>query len=266
MSSVPRRVPQRRDDQRGSEDNTIAELRLSGNGGGKRWNGYPTSDGKPMAETDWYRDLMLLLIEVLRAFYAGKHVYVSGNLLVFYEPGDRRRHVAPDVFMVSGIENYQRPNYLIWEDGRSPEVVIELTSRSTQREDRIRKMALYRDTLRVREYFLFDPFAEWLDPPLQGYRLRRGAYQRIRPRQGRLVSQVLKLHLERDGQMLRLWDPPRGAWLPTPDERLQQEVRAREEAEQRAREAELSRTAAEADLDRMRKEIEQIRRQSDSQQ
>jgi Uma2 family endonuclease len=275
------RMPQRQEDQRGSDDKPNALPRLSGSGGGRRWNGYPTSDGKPMAETDWHRDLMLIIIETLRAFYAGKRVYVSGNLLVFYQPGNRRRHVSPDVFVVRGVENYQRPNYLIWGEQRSPEVVIELTSSSTRREDLHTKMTLYQNTLCVREYFLFDPFAEWLDPPLQGYRLRQGAYQRMRPRHGRLVSQVLTLHLERDGQMLRLWDPRTGAWLPTPSERLQLEARAHEEAEQRAGDAERrahdaerrvqdaeqraekevqARAQAEADRERMRQENEELRR------
>ncbi len=76
-----------------------------------RMNDYPTSDGKPMAETDWHRKLMTIIIEILEAFFAGQRVYVSGNLLVFYEPGNRRRHISPDVFVVRGVENYQRPNY-----------------------------------------------------------------------------------------------------------------------------------------------------------
>jgi Uma2 family endonuclease len=213
-----------------------------------------------MADTDWHRDLMLMLIEMLRTFYQGKRVYVSGNLLVFYEQGNRRRHVSPDVFVVRGVENYQRPNYLVWDEGRAPEVVIELTSSSTRNEDRTRKMALYRDTLGIREYFLFDPFAEWLDPPLQGYRLQKGVYQPIRPRQGRLASQVLKLHLERDGQMLRLWDPRSKAWLPTPEERLQRERQAHEQAEQRAEQEAQARAEAEAERDRVKQELEELRR------
>ena len=64
-------------------------------------NGYPTSDGKPMAETDWHRDLMLALIQTLKAYHeAQRRVYVSGNLLLFYERGNRRRHLSPDVFVV----------------------------------------------------------------------------------------------------------------------------------------------------------------------
>jgi Uma2 family endonuclease len=231
-------------------------------------NGYPTSDGKPMAETDWHRDLMVLLIEVLRAFYLGKRVYVTGNLFVFYEPGNRRRHVSPDVWLARGVENRQRPNYLIWEERRGPEFVIELTSSSTRDEDLRTKFALYRDTLKVREYFLFDPLGDYLDPRLQGYRLRGEVYQNIRPRNGRLPSRVTGLHLEADGDMLRLWDPQTQAWLPTPqevrerleenlaqtEENLAQSEEAREHAEERA-------TQAEAEVERLRQELDRLQRQ-----
>jgi Uma2 family endonuclease len=206
-----------------------------------------------MAETDWHRDLMVLLIEMLRAFYQGKRVYVSGNLLIYYEPGNRRRHVAPDVFVVRGVDNHRRDNYLLWEERRAPQVVIEITSSSTRNEDQTTKRTLYRDTLKVREYFLFDPYAEWLDPPLQGFRLRQGVYRPIRRRHGRLVSSVLTLHLEGNGEMLRLWDPRTGAWLPTPGERLQI-------AEQRAVEEAQARAEAETDRECMRKEVEELRR------
>jgi Uma2 family endonuclease len=241
-------------------------------------NGYPTSDGKPMAETDWHRDLMLLLIEVLRAFYAGKRVYVSGNLLVFYEEGNRRRHVSPDVWLARGVENRQRPNYLIWEEPRGPEFIIELTSSSTRDEDQRTKFALYRDTPKVREYFLFDPFGDYLDPPLQGYRLRGGRYVRIRPRNGRLPSQVLGLHLERDGDRLRVWDPTSGAWLPTLREATERAEHRAEQAAQRAHQAEqhaiqaerlaeqaVNRAKAEAELGRLRQELERLREQRNGQ-
>jgi Uma2 family endonuclease len=217
-----------------------------------------------MAETDWHRDLMLILIEVLRAFFAGQRVYVSGNLLIFYEQGNRRRHVSPDVFVVRGVDNHPRPNYLLWEERRGPQIVIELTSSTTHREDTDRKRALDRDTLRVREYFLFDPDGDYLDPPLQGYRLRKGAYQRIRAVGGRLPSQVLGLHLEGVGRDLRLWSSETGAWLPTPAERLQQYEQARQDAELAQQQAEQARQQAEdhaavlsAELQRLRQQLQQ---------
>ena len=84
-------------------------------------NGYPTSDGKPMAETDWHRDLMVALIQTLTAFFTEQpRVYVSGNLLVCYDQRDGRRHVSPDVFVVRGVAKHQRPNYLLWEKEERP--------------------------------------------------------------------------------------------------------------------------------------------------
>src|SRR5947208_16741091 len=79
-------------------------------------NGYPTSDGRPVAETDWHRNLLVELIATLKYHFAAQpRVYVSGNLLLFYEEGNRRRHVSPDVFVVRGVANHDRPNYLLWE-------------------------------------------------------------------------------------------------------------------------------------------------------
>ncbi len=203
-------------------------------------NGYPTSDGKPTAETDWHRDLMNALIQTLKVWYASqRRVYVSGNLLLYYEPGNRRRHVSPDVFVVKGIAGHDRPNYLLWEERKGPDVVIELTSSSTRREDVDDKYHLYQDTLRVKEYFLFDPLGDYLDPPLQGHRLRRGQYQPIRLVADRLPSQVLRLHLERNGRELRLFDPAASRWVLTTLERA---------------------AAAEAENERLRRELAALRR------
>jgi Uma2 family endonuclease len=243
-------------------------------------NGYPTSDGQPMAETDWHRDLMLLLIEVLRAFYANQQVYVTGNILVYYEPGNKRRHISPDVWLARGVDNYQRPNYLIWQEPRGPEFIIELTSKTTRNEDQRSKFNRYRDVLKVREYFLFDPLGDYLDPRLQGYRLRGNRYQRIHPRNGRLPSQVTGLHLEAHGDMLRIWNPTTQTWLPLPAERLTEaetratdaaaratdaELRAADaevqatQAQVRATNAEVRATQAEAEVERLRQELERLR-------
>ena len=182
---------------------------------------YPTSDGKPMAETDYHRDLMLDLIETLRAYYAeDSMVYVSGNLLLFYEEGNKRRHVSPDVLVVPGVGNHQRENYLLWQEGHPPRFVVELTSSSTRKEDTHKKKSLYRDVLKVREYFLFDPHGDYLKPSMQGWRLRGGVYYPILAVDGRLPSLTTRLHLERDGNELRLWNPATGRRLPTPREAL----------------------------------------------
>jgi Uma2 family endonuclease len=191
-------------------------------------NDYPTTDHKPMAETDVHRILMVALIQMLEAWFARQaQAYVSGNLLIFYEPGNKRKHVSPDVFVVKGVPKGNRINFLTWEEGHGPCVVIELTSSSTRHEDMVKKFKLYQDVLKVHEYFLFDPRDDYLEPRLQGFRLVRGQYTPIRPVKERLPSKELALHLETDGDQLRLWDPAVQAWLRTPQEeveRLKNEV------------------------------------------
>ena len=177
---------------------------------------YPTGDGKPMAETDVHRDVMVDLIQMLKDDFADyPDVYVSGNLLMFYVEGDRRKHISPDVFVVRGVEKKDRDHYLIWKEGKAPDLVIEITSKTTRREDQTKKKELYRAVLKVPEYFQFDPTEDYLKPPLQGFRLIEGVYAPIEPVNGRLPSEILGLHFERDGKRLRLFNPTTGIRLLT---------------------------------------------------
>lgn len=202
-----------------------------------------------MAETDFHRQLMTALIEALEDHYADDpHVYVSGNLLLFYVPGNKRKHVSPDVFVVFGVPKRPRINYLTWEEGRGPGVVIELTSSSTRSEDTKKKFTLYQDVLRVPEYYLFDPFGDYLKPRFQGYRLVGGQYRPMRLKYDRLRSRQLNLLLEPDGKQLRLVDPEAGLRLPTRAE-------ARKSAEEQARIATQGRLEAERELERLRAEL-----------
>jgi Uma2 family endonuclease len=194
-----------------------------------------------MAETDVHRQIMVDLIETLQDRYANDpDVYVSGNLLLFYQEGDRRKHVSPDVFMVRGVPKLPpRDNYLVWAEGKSPDMVIEITSKTTRREDENKKRVLYRDVLKVPEYFQFDPTQDYLKPPFQGHRLVGGEYLPIEPVADRLPSAVLGLHLERDGTDLRLFDPAIGQRLLTRVERI---------------------VAAEAETERLLRQVEELRR------
>jgi len=173
-----------------------------------------------VAETPIHRKNLLLTIDVLEDWFAAEaQVYVSGNMFVYYVQGDKWKHVSPDVFVARGVpKDKPRDYYLVWEEGASPDLVIEFTSKSTREEDVDQKLALYRDVLKVSEFFLFDPHREYLDPPLQGHRLREGRYEQVSPLAGRLPSEVLGLHLEDDGDELRLYDPVTRRWLPTPKE------------------------------------------------
>src|SRR5687768_9632875 len=100
---------------------------------------YPESDGKPMGETDIHRAWMNRLYELMRYRYAGQHVYIGCDLLVYYEQGNPLKYCVPDVFIVKDSDPGHRRTFQIWKEGRAPDVVFEVTSRGTSREDLIFK-------------------------------------------------------------------------------------------------------------------------------
>src|SRR2546425_372297 len=120
---------------------------------------YPSSDGKPMAETDIHLWLMLNTIASLWHFFRHQRheVYVGGNMFLYYQKGDRKKRRAPDVMVVKGVDGrIKRRSFKIWEEKAVPRTVLEFTSKKTAAEDLVAKKILYQK-LRVLEYFLFDP-------------------------------------------------------------------------------------------------------------
>jgi Uma2 family endonuclease len=224
---------------------------------------YPSGDGKPMAETEVHLEEMIDSIQVLRDHFADQpRVYVCGNLLLYYEEGNPRKHVSPDVLVALDVpKKPPRDYYLVWKEGKAPDFVVEITSKSTKREDQKQKFGIYRDILRVTEYFLFDPTEDYLHPPLQGFRLVGGDYVPIEPIAGRLPSQVVGLHLERDGQKLRLFDPATGERLLTRAERLAAAASQIAAEKSQTAAAERRATAAEAAQQRLAEENKRLRRE-----
>lgn len=221
---------------------------------------YPSSDGRPMAESDLHLQEMLYLIQALRDRYQEMpDVFAGGNLLLYYVRGDRKACLAPDVFVAKGVPKRSRKSYLLWKEGRAPCFVIEVTSKSTRNEDIEKKRDRY-ERIGVEEYFLHDPLGEYLHPPLQGYRLKDGRYWRISPEpDGSLVSWTTGLRMRREGERLRLIDLASGKPLLTheeirdsdrrKDEEIRQSEAARQAAEERAR-------ALEEEIARLRRELE----------
>ena len=140
---------------------------------------YPTEDGLPLAETDAQAIPLMYAVTGLRDFFLRQpDVYVSGNLLVYYEEGNVDASVAPDVFVVFGVSGHPRPIYKVWEEGKSPDFVMEITSLHTRDEDQGEKRELY-ESLGVREYWQYDPTGDYLEPRLRGLRLVGGEYEEL---------------------------------------------------------------------------------------
>jgi Uma2 family endonuclease len=223
---------------------------------------YPESDGKPMAESEIHMLQLLALVFVLRTFFEQtQDVYVGGNMMMYYVEGEPAEVVAPDVFVVKGVPKHVRRVYKLWEEGKGPDVIIELSSRSTRIQDVREKRALYEE-LGVQEFYIFDPLGEYLEPPLRTHHLVNGVYEITNGTQ--MYSSVLGLELRVEGNTLRLFDPVRREYLLTPPELAEQVVELDErvvELDERLAAETAARHAAEAENARLRAEIERLREQ-----
>jgi Uma2 family endonuclease len=105
---------------------------------------------------------MTLLIQTLSNYYGEQgrtDVAVLGNLGIYYsiEQARKQNFRAPDFFVVLGAkERPFRKSWVMWQEERAPNLVIELLSESTKNADRGVKKEIYQDVLRVPEYILHD--------------------------------------------------------------------------------------------------------------
>ena len=204
---------------------------------------YPDSDGKPMAVSDLHRRILMRTIQILETYYKeNSEVYVSGDILMYYVEGDPRQSVSPDVLVTFGIGNKNRRTYLIWEEGKVPDFVMEFSSKGTYRNDLGRKMELYA-SLGIQDYFLFDAEGLYLSTPIMGFTLVDGSYIPIEagPDQ-ELHSAALGLDFYLGDVGLGIYDPAADVWLQTPAESAAERA---EIAETRAEAAETRAEAAE---------------------
>ncbi len=194
----------------------------------------PYDDGVPM-ESPRHKTQMDLLIDALMVWLAQREDgFIGGNMFVYYSLMQVKNQDfrGPDFFAVLGVPKGERRSWVVWEEGKAPDVVIELLSDSTRAQDKNEKKLIYQNQLRVSEYFWFDPFNpdDWA-----GFLLEKGVYQPLIPdEQNQLVSHSLGLALQLwqgnykgiDATWLR-WATLKGELLPTYEE--QERLRAEQE-------------------------------------
>jgi len=203
---------------------------------------YRESDGKPMSESDLHQDETIELKLMLRAHFAERDdVYVASNNFLYYQEGQPKLVISPDVYVVFGIAPHLRRVFKLWEERHAPAAVFEVSSRKTWRQDLRPKRATCA-RLGVAEYWLYDPEHDYLGPPLQGFELTPAGYVPIaHDATGRIPSKVLGLQLDLDAEgHVRLHDARTGQRL----------LRSRETAQAAAR--------AEAEVQRLRREIQRL--------
>ncbi len=129
----------------------------------------------------------------------GRRIYVSSELATYY-PGEPR--FCPDILAVLDVDAHERSSWVVSDEGRGLDLVIEIHVGGDARKDFDTNVERYA-RLGIPEYFIFDRPQR----RIVGHRLRTGgdAYERILPQAGRFASGVLGLDLTVEAGMLRFY-------------------------------------------------------------
>lgn len=199
------------------------------------WPPTDLESDEPPLETTLHLHQLMLLISSLNWLWKDRDDYFAGgNLTVYYSPRKRKDEMfrGPDFFVALDTKPHPRKSWMIWEEeGKYPNVIVELLSDSTAAVDRDLKKKLYAETFRTPEYFWFDPEPKSLE--FKGFILTGGSYEPIVPNEnGLLWSQQLQLYLGIRDTKLRYFQE-NGELVPT----LEEATNAAEEVAKSAREA-----------------------------
>ena len=228
--------------------------------------GYPCEDDEPMAATAFHGiQINTLFDQFSRYLVINDLIYIGVDSFIYYEEGDISRCVAPDIYIVFGVEKYPlRRSFYTWKEGAVPIAVIEFLSDSTAHQDRTEKVELYLKDIGVQEYFIHQPEME---KPAEFHGWQRslsGEIIEIEPdADGGLFSEALNLWLrweEDQTTHVRLLRPylPDGTPITTSMEEkyMREEAQIQREEEQQLREeAETKVSELEAELERLRAQI-----------
>jgi Uma2 family endonuclease len=220
----------------------------------------PSEDGENI-ESAWHRDQMNLLIESLRVRWRGRtDYYCGGNMFIHFSPKHVRNQDfrGPDFFVVLDVDGTREREYwAVWEEeGRYPDVIVELLSPTTAKADRTTKKAVYERTFKTMNYFLYDRETG----VLEGHRLDENfRYQPIKPENNRLWCEALgcwfgpwegPFQCERN-TWIRMFEP-NGEMIPLFSELAEAEKHFAESEKHRAE-------AAEAEVARLKAELERLK-------
>lgn len=221
----------------------------------------PSEDPKEPGLPDEYHYLQpqLLSATFCTPNYTPERIFTTGDMNLYYDWRYPLWHKRPDWFAVLDVSRlYQqrdlRLSYVLWQEGVSPSVIVELLSPGTENEDLGRtnrgsdepptKWEVYEQILRVPYYIVFNRYTD----QLRVFTLLSGSYQELES-SPRIWMPTLNIGLglwqgEYRGfcrQWLR-WYDDQGNWISTDAEVAEQE---RQRAEQERQRAEQERQRAE---------------------
>ena len=194
------------------------------------------SDEPEMESSLHYMQLLLLVNCLEWAWQERDDFFIGANLTIYFSRQQLKNHDfrGPDLFLVKNTTREPRNSWVVWEeDGRYPDLIIELLSDSTANTDRTLKRDLYAERFHTPEYFYFSP--DTLE--FAGFRLDINKYKPITPnQQGWLWSEALGFFLGIHDRQLRYFSLE-GVILPTPQEAAKNEILKANQASQMAKES-----------------------------
>ncbi len=186
-------------------------------------------DGEPL-ESQRHNMQIWILIETLIPWLEEREDgFIGGNMFMYFSAKELKNQdfQGPDFFAVLGVPKGERKSWVVWQEGKSPNLIIELLSENTVENDKTTKKNIYQEQMRVPEYFWYDPFdpKDW-----RGFKLMNGVYEPLSPLEGGYISEQMKLKLvlwEGNYKGLSIvwlrWATLEGKLLPTQEEKIQWE-------------------------------------------
>ena len=196
---------------------------------------YPETDETIMPEGIIHYLLGVRLVSTLLAFFSeNSDITVFGNLMFYFDEGNPKKVISPDIMLCLGLEQMPNRVYKLWTEKVVPSVIIEIASESTWDKDLTSKLAIYQ-RLGVSEYYIFDVEYKCLRKPLMAFRLTDFVYEEVDTENNRVFSPSLNLELVDTGETLRLFNPETNEFLMTQEElSLKQQDLEKEMSELRA--------------------------------
>jgi Uma2 family endonuclease len=201
----------------------------------------PSEDPEDSGLPDEFHDLQpeLLSATLRLTDVKSDRIFTGTDLNLYYDVQHLKWYKRPDWFVAIGVPWLydgwdMRLSYVVWDEGVSPSVVVELLSPGTDKEDLglteseagkpPTKWVVYEQILKVPNYILYDRYSD----VLRAYRLVNGRYQALEIQDERTWMPELKIGLglwqgqyKGKGRKWLRWLDTDGNWIPTPEENLE---------------------------------------------
>lgn len=179
---------------------------------------YPEQRTDDMGETSIHIKLIADFLNILKLYFKNREdVFLSGNMNLYYEEGNPKKWYAPDLLVAFGVPNRERSSYQVWKEKVFPQVIFEVASGSTWKEDVGEKYEIY-ELFGVEEYYILDPELARLPAPLMAFH-RQGERLLAAPvNDDRIFSPRLGLEIVRTANNFRLFNPQTNEFLRTLEE------------------------------------------------